>query len=433
MKSWKEFSVSDFAEVVGGGTPKTKIAEYWNGDVPWLTPKDLSKHNSRYISKGERCISRAGLESSSAKIVPSGTVLLTTRAPVGYVAIASDELCTNQGFRSLIIKEGFDQEFIYYVLRHNTEYLRQHASGSTFQELPGSVLKSLRFMLPSDVKEQKRIAEILGSLDDKIELNRRMNQTLEAMARAVFVSWFVDFDPVIDNALAAGNPIPAELAEKAARRKHHKNKHPLPKDIKALFPDRFTDSPLGPIPKGWKVSTIGTEFDLIMGQSPPGESYNETGKGIVFYQGRRDFGFRYPEPRIYCSEPKRYAEKSDTLVSVRAPVGDVNMANERCCIGRGVAAARHKSGSRSYTYYMMRQQGEIFRSFDSEGTVFGSIGKTDFEKMKCLCPDFIIIKIYEEKIFFIDEQIEINEQESKTLTHLRDSLLPKLLSGEIEV
>ncbi len=374
------------------------------------------------------------------KVSRPGDVVFTSKGTVGRLAfvckdtpkfVYAPQLCF---WRSLNHQE-IQPRWLYYWM-HSSEFFAQYkgVSGQTDMAEYVSLYdqRNMSITVPS-LNTQKRIAEILGSLDDKIELNRKQNETLEAMARAVFQSWFVDFDPVIDNAMAAGHPIPDELAERGARRKHRKTKHPLPQAIQSLFPDRFDPSPLGPIPKGWKVSTVGTEFDLTMGQSPPGESYNETGEGIVFYQGRRDFGFRFPMPRVFCSEPKRFAEKSDTLISVRAPVGDVNMANEKSCIGRGVAAARHKSGSRSYTYYMMHHQGDAFNNYDAEGTVFGSISKKDFENMKCLRPNSIIIKMYEEKIFAIDEQIETNEQESKTLTHLRDSLLPKLLTGEIEV
>ncbi|MCX6701185.1 MAG: restriction endonuclease subunit S, partial [Methanomicrobiales archaeon] len=129
----------------------------------------------------------------------------------------------------------------------------------------------------------------------------------------------------------------------------------------------------------------------------------------------------------------RFAEVGDTLVSVRAPVGDVNMAQEKCCIGRGVAAIRHKMGSRSFTYYQMLSLKEKFDVFESEGTVFGSIGKTDFNSIECITPPHQVIKRFEDLIFPIDQTIENNEEESQTLITLRDSLLPKLMSGEINI
>src|SRR5262249_54157861 len=156
------------------------------------------------------------------------------------------------------------------------------------------------------------IAHILGTLDDKIELNRRINETLEAIARAIFNSWFVDFDPV--RAKANGEP-----PKSICRRLH------LTPDLLALFPDRFQGSELGEIPEGWRNGSLEQSFNLTMGQSPPGSTYNERGEGLPFFQGRADFQFRFPKRRVFCSAPTRVANAGDTLVSVRAPVGDINM------------------------------------------------------------------------------------------------------------
>ena len=207
---------------------------------------------------------------------------------------------------------------------------------------------------------------MLGALDDKIELNRRMSETLEEMARALFRSWFVDFDPV--RAKADGRP------------------SGLQHDLDALFPASFEASEMGRIPAGWEVKTLGDAFRITMGQSPPGDTYNQDGGGLPFYQGRTDFGFRFPGRRVYCTAPRRFAEQGDSLVSVRAPVGDVNMAIEPCCVGRGVAAVRHQSGSRSYTYYSMQSLRETFARFEADGTVFGAISKKNFHSLAWLMP-----------------------------------------------
>ena len=148
MNNWKKYKVEEFADVIGGGTPKTEVDEYWNGDIPWITPKDLSDNKSKYIPNGERYISSTGLSNSSARLIPKGSVLLTSRAPVGYLAIANNNLTTNQGFRSLVAKDGFNSEFIYYLLLENVDFLKQHASGSTFPELSGGTVKGLEFFSP---------------------------------------------------------------------------------------------------------------------------------------------------------------------------------------------------------------------------------------------------------------------------------------------
>ncbi len=191
LKNWQTVKIGDVANVVGGGTPSTKKPEYWGGKIPWLTPRDLSNFYGRYISKGERNISKLGLSKSSSKLAPKGAVLLTTRAPVGYLAIAENEVSTNQRFRSLIPNKKTNNLFLFYLLKHNVEYLKSQSSGTTFGELAGSTLKSLSFLFPPP-PEQKAIAEVLSSLDDKIDLLHRQNKTLEDMAQTLFRQWFVD-------------------------------------------------------------------------------------------------------------------------------------------------------------------------------------------------------------------------------------------------
>ena len=287
------------------------------------------------------------------------------------------------------------------------QHLMQAWSTTTVQATLN--LKEIRQIpLPWPPKKQRdAIAHILGTLDDKIELNRRMNETLEAMARALFKSWFVDFDPV--------------------RAKAEGRDPDLPKPLANLFPDSFEDSELGEIPKGWQGSTVGKNFKLTMGQSPPGSTYNESGDGLPFFQGRTDFGFRYPSRRVFCTAPTRLAEAGDTLVSVRAPVGDVNIAIEPCAVGRGVAAVRHLSGSRSFTYHAMHNLGEHFDKFEAEGTVFGSINKADFERLPFVVPPQAALDCFEHLASPIDDRVESNESESRTLAALRDTLLPKLI------
>jgi len=332
-------------------------------------------------------------------------------------------------------KNGFDQGYLFYWMAAK-DFVDFASGGSEGTRMPRAKWEYVaRFTRPRiSLPEQRAIAHILGTLDDKIELNRRMNETLEAMAQALFKSWFVDFDPVVVNAIKAGNPIPEKFADRAAHYHDNPDALGLPEDLLRLFPARFVDSELGPIPEGWEATTIGSEFDLTMGQSPPGSTYNEEGKGLPFFQGRRDFGFRYPSSRVYCTAPTRIAHTGNTLVSVRAPVGDINMAYETCCIGRGVAALRHKSGSRSYTYYYaILVLAEQLKIYGAEGTVFGAINKKQFQNLSSISPRPDIISLFEKLAYPIDENILSFEEESRTLAALRDTLLPKLISGELRV
>ncbi len=333
------------------------------------------------------------------------------QGPLGVEWCDKDFWVIDTAYYARTLTPDIDLKYLYHLVKYvGLNHLKDGTSNPT---LSRDTFGAQMFPLPP-LAEQKAIAAVLGALDDKIELNRRMNATLEAMARALFQSWFVDFDPV--RAKLDGRP-PAALDPATA----------------ALFPEHLEDSPLGHIPKGWKAGTVIEGFNLTMGQSPPGDTYNEEGNGLPFYQGRTDFGFRFPTRRIYCAAPTRYAKPGDTLVSVRAPVGDINMANEECCIGRGVAAVRHKSSAKSFTYHSMANLYPDFARFEAEGTVFGSINKDCFEKLRFVIPPTEIIAAYECHAGPLDEQIRILENQSRALATMRDTLLPKLLSGELTI
>jgi len=193
-EDWKVQQIGKLGKVVGGGTPKTKIEEYWNGDISWITPRDLSGYSERFIYKGERSITQAGLENSSAKLLPKGTLLFSSRAPIGYVAIAGKEMATNQGFKSIVCNEKLAYNlFLYYLMKQKKRDIEMIAGGSTFKEVSGKVIKEFKIQTPP-LDEQKAIAKILSSLDEKIEINNQINKNLEKMAQAIFKHWFVDFE-----------------------------------------------------------------------------------------------------------------------------------------------------------------------------------------------------------------------------------------------
>ena len=192
MVEWKQVRLSELGEIVGGATPSTGRDEYYQGDIPWLTPKDLAGYAGRYISRGARNITKAGLESCSARMLPPDTVLFSSRAPIGYVAIAQNELCTNQGFKSVVPNESVDPLFLYYLLKYNKDKIEALGSGTTFKEVSGATMKNVEVVVPTDISVQKRISAILSSLDDKIELNNKINANLEQQAQALFKAWFVD-------------------------------------------------------------------------------------------------------------------------------------------------------------------------------------------------------------------------------------------------
>ena len=170
-----------------------------------------------------------------------------------------------------------------------------------------------------------------------------------------------------------------------------------------------------------------------MGQSPSGSSYNEDGIGTIFFQGRAEFGFRFPTIRFYTTEPKRMARVNDTLMSVRAPVGDLNVAHTDCCIGRGLAAIHSKTNHQSFVLYTMYSLKKKLEVFNGEGTVFGSINRNSLNEMPIIIPAADTIEEFEKAVSPMDAQIRNNDDESCRLQEIRDALLPCFLSGELDV
>jgi type I restriction enzyme S subunit len=388
---WTSTTVGDFCPFIyGKGLPADKRKP---GDIPVVSSAGITgTHDKSLVNKKGIVIGR------------KGTVGSLTYCDRPFWAIDTAFYIADEPNKR-------DLRYTYYLLK--TLSLDSMNSDSAVPGLNRDNAHSIEITVPS-LEVQNKIALHLSVLDDKIAVNQRLNATLQEMVRALFQSWFVDFDPVkakLDSIKLVG--IDAVTA--------------------SLFPETFQDSELGRIPKGWRAGRLSESFDITMGQSPPGKTYNEIGDGLPFYQGRADFGFRFPKRRIYCTAPNRKAADRDTLVSVRAPVGDINMSQEESCIGRGVAAVRHKSGASSFTYYAMANLYPEFLKFESGGTVFGSINKDSFEQLSFVMPPADVVKEFERIAIPLDEKIRLLTKQSQTLVNIRDTLLPKLLSGDLSV
>ena len=363
----------------------------------------------------------------------------------------------SDGIRIRLNPEACESKYIAYQLQTvaHRSWILQHAAGSTMPSLNEGIIRRIPIVL-KPFEEQKRIAHILGTHDDKIDLNRRMNRTLEEMAQAIFKSWFVDFEPVKAKAEAraeweAANPgkkidSSAEALAKVERAamatiagKTEDELAQLPEtqqqslaQTASLFPDSFQDSELGEIPARWQPSKLGDEADLTMGQSPKSEFYNKTGEGLPFHQGVTNYGARFPIHQTFCTMETRLAQAGDLLFSVRAPVGRINIADQRIVIGRGLSALRHKGGLQTFLTYFLKHH---FQKEDSigSGTIFNSVTKKELLDFPCVAPSISLTEIFEARIEALDKQIAVNDKQSRTLAQLRDTLLPKLLSGELTV
>ena len=386
MSEWKEYRLGDV--VIFNPIEHIKKSEiYTKVSMEDLLPftKSVNRITKDYYNGGMKF--RNG-DTIVARITPC-----LENGKTAYIDILDEDEIGFGSTEFIVLREKesiSDKKFIYYF-SINDEFrniaIQSMTGSSGRQRVQTDELKRYEFLLPP-LPEQRAIAGVLSSLDDKIDLLRRQNRTLEALAETLFRQWFVERRP---------EPVEGEADE------------------------------------GWKKGKLGEEMNIIMGQSPPGESYNENSDGMMFFQGRAEFDFRFPNTRLFCTQPKRYAKTYDTLVSVRAPVGDINMAFEDCCIGRGLAAIRHKQGYISYTYYRMKSLKDEYETFEQQGTVFGSIGKDEFNGIDILIPPDLLIEKFEKLAYPFDEKIYINSQQIRSLEKMRDELLPKLMSGEVRV
>lgn len=306
---------------------------------------------------------------------------------------------------SLYVKDfkGNDAKYVFYLLRHLG--LGKQKTGSSVPTMNRNHLHPMKIWAHVDTQDQKKIAAVLSSLDAKIELNNRINRELEALAKTIYDSWFVQFDFPDQN----GKPYRSTGGRTTYDETLKRN-----------------------IPECWEVKTLGDIATVVQGQSPKGETYNELGSGTLFYQGSTDFGERFPTPRQYTTAPTRFAKKDDILLSVRAPVGTMNIANETCCIGRGLAAL--SSQYFCFIYGVVKDFKVVFDRRNSDGTTFGAINKDDISSLRIAVPkDRTLLDEYQVLVEPSWRKQDIVGSENRELTRLRDWLLPMLMNGQVTV
>ncbi len=371
MSEWTNTTLSNIANLNMGQSPKSEFYNQEEIGLPFL--QGNRTFGLKYPYFDTYC-------SEPKKIANVGDILFSVRAPVGDINIANAEICIGRGLSAINAKNG-NNDFLYFLLHYLKNEIINNESGSVFGSINRTDLGNIKVLYPS-IQEQKEIAEILSSLDDKIDLLHRQNKTLEELAQTLFRQWFIE-----------------EAKDE------------------------------------WEVGKLPDEFDFTMGLSPKGETFNEDKIGTPMYQGNADFEFRFPKNRVYTTDPKRYAEKFDTLISVRAPVGAQNMAKEKCCIGRGVAAFKYKEENSfyTYTYFKMKSLMDEIKQFNDSGTVFGSINKTDFQDMEITIPPAKLVVKYQNEVKPLDDKVIQNTFHIKTLENMRDTLLSKLMSGEVRI
>lgn len=372
-------------KITKGTTPTSVGCTFENSGVNFIKSESLG--NSRNIDRSKFAfISEQTHEKLKRSQIEKNDILFSMAGMfLGKTGIVTDDLVpanTNQAVAIIRIDtEKANHEYVYYYLNQRSVVQAVNASSAQSAQ-PNINLKQIG-QIEIDLPERKlqdKIVSILSAIDFKIEKNNQINENLEQQAKALYQQMFIE----------------------------------------NTCPD-------------WIEGSLRDIADITMGQSPSGSSYNEDGIGTIFFQGRAEFSFRFPTIRLYTTEPKRMAYANDILMSVRAPVGDLNIAHTDCCIGRGLAAIHSKTNHQSFVLYTMFSLRKQLDVFNGEGTVFGSINRNSLNDMPILIPSDEAIEEFEKIVAPMDAAIRNNYDEICRLQAVRDSLLPRLMSGELDV
>nr|WP_315092449.1 restriction endonuclease subunit S [uncultured Prevotella sp.] len=395
------YKISDIGEVVGGGTPSTANSNFWGGDIPWISPKDLTGYKSVYISHGENFLTKTGLKSGT-KLLPKGTVLFSSRAPIGYVAIASNTICTNQGFKSIICnKEIINPLFLYYYIKGNLNYIKLFGTGATFPEISGAAMRKIKVQIPS-IPTQQKIASILSAYDRLIENNTLRIRLLEQMAENLYKEWFIRF----------------------------------------RFPEHENVEMVNGLPKGWEVKRISNVCETIGGGTPSTTNSAYWGGDIKWVTpsditSKKSLALLKIAGRITEEGLKKSSAKLlppyTILMTSRASIGFFGICPDNVCTNQGfISIIPNKDNVRMYLLYTFKARKEEIIS-NANGSTFLEISKGRFRKMKLLVPTEDILNMFEKRTMLNFREVLHLEMQNQLLTRQRDLLLPRLMSGKLEV
>ena len=425
---WRETTLDRLGHIVTGKTPHSGHPEYFGGDIPFVTPTDLD--GRRRIESTERCLTEQGAIAVRGACISSEAIMVSCiGSDMGKAAIAKNACVTNQQINSIIVESDNSPLFVYYNLSTRKEEIRAAAGGSAQPILNKSAFGQLDILLPP-LSEQRAIAHILGTLDDKIELNRRANETLEAMARALFKSWFVDFDPV--------------------RAKMEGRELGLPPHLGDLFPDRLVNSELGPIPEGWEVRSLSECVDVMRGLSYKGSYLSSDGVPMhnlnSIYEGG---GYKHDGLKGYDGEHKQQhvARAGDVIVA------NTEQGHDRLLIGYAAIIPTYFVNETLFSHHIYRVRPrdntaltsnylcqllntkimhEIVSGF-ANGTTVNMLPMDALQTPQIAVPARPILAAFNDLAEAVRRRQEKMIDESRTLDALRDTLLPKLVSGEIQM
>lgn len=383
MTEWKDCKISDIGTVIGGATPSTKVAgNYDGGTIPWITPKDLSNFSNRYINKGERNITQKGLDSCSAQMMPKNTVLFSSRAPIGYIAIANQPICTNQGFKSVVPNENIDSLFLYYLLQYNKERIKSMGSGTTFKEVSGNVMKNISIRIPVSRQEQHKIATVLGVLDDKIELNNAINDNLFQQAQLLYKDRFIAMTPF----------------------------------------DRV-------MPADWHNGTVSEIIELHDSKRIPLSSRERVDLAKVYpYYGATSV-MDYVDSYLFDGKYLLLGEDGTVVDSKGFPV--LQYVEGKFWVNNHAHILTGKNGFSVELLYLLFSLTSV-QSIVT-GAVQPKISQANLNKVPVMIPSNEELQAFDSTIQPLFAQISNFRAENDSLATIRDTLLPKLMSGKLDV
>lgn len=414
---WAWTPLSEIARLESGHTPSRKIPEWWGGDIPWIGIRDATDNHGRTIHETKESTNALGIANSSARVLPKDTVCLSRTASVGYVVVMGRPMATSQDFVNWVCSERLDHRFLKYVLMAEGDALLQFASGTTHQTIYFPEVKAFHVCLPSK-SEQIAIANVLSALDEKIELNRRRVETLEAMARALFKSWFVDFDPV----RAKLEDRPTGLSDKLA----------------ALFPAAFDQMDM---PAGWEKAPLGSLFEISGGNTP-------STKDPSLWEGQHEWAT--PKDLSSLTSPVLIATErrltdaglavsnsgllppGSLLFSSRAPIGYMAFTTRPTAINQGFAGFKRGGASTAFAWCWCTFNLPTIKA-NAGGSTFPEISKAVLRELPVLRPPQNILDAFSELVDPLVARLVLLAQEADTLAGLRDTVLPRLISGELRV
>ena len=394
--------LSDLVDVIGGGTPKTTEESYWNGSIPWLSVKDFCG-DKKYVYNTEKSITVEGLNNSSTKLLHKDNIIISARGTVGELAMIPYDMAFNQSCFGLIPKGNNDPHFVYYLLKDKVRSLKSQTQGSVFDTITKATFDRIECADYSE-EDQRRIASILSSLDRKIELNNKINADLEEMAQAIFKNWFVDFEPFKDG--------------------------------------KFVDSELGMIPEGWKVGTIGDIVEFQNGFTFSSKDFSENGEykiitiksvqdGCLVTEGSSKVTEYPTKMPAYCK-----LQSGDILLSLTGNVGRCCLVTEtNLLLNQRVAKIKAKEcydNSFSYALFRLKETKELLISI-SRGTAQANLSPVEASKLPMVIPSEDARKSFSMISDSIMNKIISIHIENSRLSLLRDTLLPRLMSCELEV